>query len=85
MNEPFVENTVINGLTVPEFVYLGIIVVLLLAILFVLRKAFLISRDRPNAGDILETVAVHCVSCAWDGEVPRLRKVCPRCSGTTFV
>jgi hypothetical protein len=72
------------GFSVPQLVWLGIVGLLVISIVVTTAKAFSLGRNRRGVQDIVDTVDVHCVSCDWKGEVPRLRRRCPMCGGSNF-
>ena len=76
----------LGGLLFPEVI---LTVILLLIGLFALRSlilAFQIRRE-PKVVDLdaVETVYRVCANCHWQGEIPKLRKVCPICNQSNFV
>ena len=72
------------GFSIPQLVWLGVVGLLSLSILITTIRAFTIGRHQRGVQDIVDTVRVHCVSCDWQGEVPRLRRRCPMCGGSNF-
>jgi len=85
------------GLTAPELFFWIAAVALVIALFWVLLRTFLIARG-TDIGDKLreilhlskhdhggaETVHVVCANCKWEGDVYRLKKICPVCGESNF-
>lgn len=76
----------IGGLLFPEVILVIILVLIGLSAFRSLFNAFLAGRE-PKVIDLnsVETVYRVCANCKWQGEIPKLRKVCPICGQSNFV
>ncbi|MDP8223256.1 MAG: hypothetical protein P9L99_07855 [Candidatus Lernaella stagnicola] len=72
-----------ESMSLPHMIWYAAMATIALGIVFTTFKAFTLGRG-SRAQDVVDTVAVECVSCGWKGEVPRLRRRCPICGDSNF-
>jgi hypothetical protein len=76
----------IGGFLLPHIVLFMAIGLLVLSIFRSTVLALLASRVSKNAADdVIQTIRTQCASCRWEGDIPKLRKVCPMCGQSNFV
>jgi hypothetical protein len=87
----------ILGLTPPELFFWIVAIALVVALFWTLLRTFMIARGTDIGEKLREilhlskhdsggadTVHVVCASCKWEGDVYRLKKVCPVCGDSNF-
>ena len=74
----------IGGYILPQIIYMVLVGILCLTILITTVRGLTLGGNKRSSS-VMDTVQVTCLSCQWEGEVPRLRKRCPMCGGDAFI
>ena len=74
------------GMILPDLLFFAVVGIMALSIVRSTFKAMAKGKVKSDAQiGALATVWLECADCGWEGEVPKLRKVCPKCKGSNFV